>query len=313
MAASYAARRFGIRSAMPTVSALRRCPQAVVVSPRMNHYRAVSATLFETFRSYTDTVESIALDEAYLEFGQVPAAPEALAADIKAAVRARLGLVVSIGIGPNKLLAKIASKLGKPDGLYRIHAADAEQLLAPMPAGTIWGIGPRTAARLARHGINTAGDLAAAPAALLKTLLGRQAEHYRRLARGIDVRAVSADRPLKSVSWETTFAQDLGAGPALEAALRDAAEGLAKRLQRREVRPRTLTLKLRQSDFAVRTRQGRLSPASNQADALALRGGELLAAWLAEHPGASLRLLGLGGSDFAPANERDLFAAAELH
>lgn len=308
MAASYAARRFGVHSAMPMKEALRRCPEAVVIAPRMDHYRAVSAALFKIFRDFADRVESIALDEAYLEFDPAEAAaPEALAAAIKSTVRATLDLTVSIGIGPNKLLAKIASKLGKPDGLYRIRAAEAAGVLAPMPAGTLWGIGPRTRDRLAGHGIATAGDLSRAPAALLKTLLGRQGEYYRRLACGIDDRPVSPNRPLLSVSWETTFPHDLTAGDELTAVLNEAAAGLSERLRRRNLAPATLTLKLRRADFAVRTRQGRLRPPSNTVAVLAARGAELLNGWLADHPGARLRLLGLGASDFAPRNQADMF------
>lgn len=309
MAASYAVRAFGVRSAMPIVTARRRCPQAVIVTPRMERYRAVSAELFAIFREFTDAVESIALDEAYLEFDTAPD-PEALGVAIKAAVRARLDLTVSIGIGPNKLLAKIASKLGKPDGLYRIEAAEAEAVLAPMPAGAIWGIGPRTAARLARHGIRTAGDLAQAPAAQLKSLLGRQGEHYRQLARGIDERRVAADRPLLSVSWETTFDTDLTDSAALTRELDAAAEALSGRLKRRHLKPRTLTLKLRRADFAVRTHQGPIRPPGNDAALLTARGRELLHAWLAAHPGVPLRLLGLGASDFVADSQQELFAEA---
>lgn len=310
MAANYAVREFGVRSAMPIVTAKRRCPQAVIVTPRMERYRAVSAELFAIFREFTDAVESIALDEAYLEFDAGPE-PEALGAAIKSAVRNRLNLTVSIGIGPNKLLAKIASKLGKPDGLHRIDAAEAEAVLAPMPAGAIWGIGPRTAARLARHGIRTAGDLAQAPAAQLKSLLGRQGEHYRQLARGIDERRVASDRPLLSVSWETTFDTDLTDPAALTRELDVAAKALSDRLRRRRLKPRTLTLKLRRADFAVRTRQGPIRPPGNDAALLAARGRELLLAWLAAHPNVPLRLLGLGASDFAAHDQHDLFAAAQ--
>ena len=227
-AASYEARRFGCRSAMPMAEAIRRCPEAVCVRPRMERYKEVSARVFEVLESHTPLVEGLSLDEAYLDVSagvSNPKAVEALARTLKAEIRGRTGLTASVGAGPNKLVAKIASDLGKPDGLVVLFADAVIRALDPLPARAIGGIGPRSAERLEALGITTIGDLRAAPGKVLRQVFGRYAEHMRARASGLDDRPVVPEREDVSVSAEETFDTDLGDRAGMAAHVSQLADG----------------------------------------------------------------------------------------
>ncbi len=247
-AASYEAREFGIRSAMPSVEARRRCPQLIFVRGRMRVYQRESRKIFEIFRRFTPAVEGLSLDEAFLDLAGTeellgPAAE--VARELRAAVRAETGLAVSVGIAPVKLVAKIASDLAKPDGLLEVSPEDVGAFLEPLPVGRIWGIGPKARARLERAGIHTVGDLARASDLVLARELGSWGVEAARLARGEDRREVEPYREAKSYGEENTFERDVCDRQQLEAVIRAHAEAVARRLRRNGVRGRGVTVKLK--------------------------------------------------------------------
>ncbi len=309
-AASYEARRFGVHSAMPGRQARQRCPQGVFIAPRMARYREVSAQVFAIFHRFTPLVEGLSLDEAFLDVSILAADEDitAIGRAIKTAIRAETGLTASVGMGPNKLIAKIASKLDKPDGLVHIPAEQAADKLAPLPVGVIWGIGPRAQARLEEAGIRSVGQLRGAPLALLRAVFGRDGERYRCLASGIDARPVVSERPDRSVSAEETFAEDLAAGSEQDQALRDLVRALARRLSRKHLLPATLTLKVREADFTTHTRSRSFQPPGNRLEILLKIAEELLDDWRREFPDAAIRLLGIGGSRFQERDQFELFS-----
>ncbi len=309
-AASYEARRFGCRSAMPMNEAIRRCPEAVCVRPRMDRYREISARVFEVLESHTPLVEGLSLDEAYLDVSagvSNPKAVEALARTLKAEIRERTGLTASVGAGPNKLVAKIASDLGKPDGLVVLFADAVIRALDPLPARAIGSIGPRSAERLEALGITTIGDLRAAPGQALRQVFGRYAEHMRARASGLDDRPVVPEREDVSVSAEETFDTDVGNRAAMAAHVSRLAETVAARLRKKDLEAGCVVLKVRRADFRTFTRQKRVSPAVASATRLASNALELLDAWLAAHPGAQVRLLGVGAARLTTASQLSLF------
>ncbi|MDZ7644432.1 MAG: DNA polymerase IV [Woeseiaceae bacterium] len=310
-AASYEARRFGIRSAMPMRDARRRCPGLLRVKPRMDHYRAISAGIFSIFNDYSPLVEGLSLDEAFLDvtdsltlFGNA----ERIAAGIKRTVHERTGLTASVGVAPNKLVAKIASDLDKPDGLVVVGPDAVQAVLDPLPAEVIPGIGRKTLVRLHAAGIRTIRDLRTAPDRTLEQLFGRHARATRARARGQDTRPVVSDRAGKSVSAEETFDRDLVSFGEMQRELLRLAERTAARLRAKNLLAGTVQLKIRESDFTTCTRRRALQPPDNATRVLYEGGLELLRAWLDAHPGAAIRLLGIGGSDLAPAGQGDLFA-----
>lgn len=256
-AASYAARRFGVHSAMPAATARRLCPDAVFLPPRMAHYAAVSARIRAVFERYTPLVEPLSLDEAFLDvsasgrlFGDGPAIARAVKEDI----RREEGLVASVGVAPNKFLAKIASDLEKPDGLVVVDPLQVQGFLDPLPVTRIWGVGRVAAARLADHGIHRIGELRRRPVALLERLFGQSGGHLAALARGEDARPVVPEHAAKSLSHETTFAADVAGRDMLEAMLLHLVEQVAARLRRQGLAARTGQLKLRYGDFRTVTR-----------------------------------------------------------
>ena len=305
MAASYEARAFGVRSAMPMVSALRRCPKAVRLPPRFDRYSQVSGTVMAAFRSLTPLVEPLSMDEAFLDATDVEgfANDEALGRYIKALVKERTGLVVSIGIGANKTIAKIASDAGKPDGLVVVERGGEAAFLAPLPVRALWGIGPKSEGGLARAGIRTIGDLAALDAAAAQRLLGSRAGELQAMARGEDDRPVETERELKSVGAETTFPRDLPDGPELRRALADIASGVARRLRRQELRARTVAIKLRYDDFRTITRQTSLAAGIDDGAAIAGHAGALLSK--VADPDDRFRLIGIHCSNFDFDDEGD--------
>ena len=256
-AASYEARSFGVRSAMPSMQAARLCPELVFVRPRFEAYRAVSRQIRGIFRDYTPHVEPLALDEAYLDVTEdlrgIGSATR-IAELIRARIRAETGLTASAGVSYNKFLAKIASDQMKPDGLFVIRPGEGARFVAELPVRRFHGVGPRGAERMARLGIHTGGDLCARDIAFLREHFGSQADYLYRAARGIDLRRVEADRPRKSVGGERTFDRDLSSGPMLRAALENIAGIVWERIEQAQARGRTVSLKLRTADFATLTR-----------------------------------------------------------
>ena len=279
----------------------------------MSHYRSVSGQVFEVFREYTPLVEGLSLDEAFLDvtasialFGD----EEAIASAIKSRIRERTGLTASVGCAPNKLVAKIASDLDKPDGLVVVTDDNLRNTLDPLPVAVIPGIGRVTLGKLQRTGIKTIADLRSAPDRVLDNLFGRYARRMRERAMGIDDRPVVPEREDKSISAEETFDIDLADRHAMDAKLLALAERSCARMRAKSLLAGTVHVKIRQADFTTFTRQQSLSPPSNGTDRFYAAARRLLARWLDEHPGQRIRLLGVGGSDFSPAVQRDLVADA---
>jgi DNA polymerase IV len=278
-ACSYEARTFGVRSAMPTSKAARLCPSAVFVRPRMSRYVQVSQQIRGIFRSVTDLVEPLSLDEAYLDV-TVNHVGEALAGrlarEIKQAIKAQTGLTASAGVGPNKLVAKIASDVNKPDGLCIVPPEDVLDFLAPLPVTRLWGVGPKTAERLATLNVKTVADVRRLDPTLLEERLGRYGAFLYALAFGDDPRAVEASRAPKSRGSETTFASDVTELSVLLETLRGLCDEVALELSGEELRARTVTLKLRYADFTTITRSRTLERAVRDAEGLFHTARELL-------------------------------------
>jgi DNA polymerase-4 len=309
-AASYEVRRFGVHSAMPMSRALRLCPQALCVRPRMQRYQEVSGRVFGVFREITPLVQGLSLDEAFLD---VTASQELLgsATDIarliKQRIRARTGLSASVGVAPNKLVAKIASDLMKPDGLTVVTAERVRETLAPLSVRRLPGLGRKTGARVEAAGIHTLGELRSAPDAVLWPLFGRYSAWMRERASGIDERPVLAEVEEKSLSAEDTFPEDIADVRTLQRQLARLAELAASRLRARELMAACIGIKIRRGDFTTFTRQRAVAPPSCEARAVAQVAADLLARWLAGNPGAKLRLLGVVLTELTPAAQLGLF------
>ncbi len=298
-AASYEARRYGVRSAMAMSRAERLCPDLLRVPARFSVYADVSAIVLAGYRALTPLVEPLALDEAYLDCSEVSPEPggwPALGGHIKEQVREQVALAVSVGIATSKSVAKIASDLEKPDGLVVVPPGGEREFLAPLPVGRLSGVGPRGEERLAALGVRSIGDLAQVDVRLLSGIFGRWGALLHDLASGIDPRAVQSTHETKSVARERTFAQDIESGPQLERELRPIVESVSERLRRRGLRGRTVTLKLRQSNFTTSTRQRTLPYPVDDANAIHEAAAELLRREAA--PGQRYRLLGVSLSGF---------------
>lgn len=303
-AASYEARRFGVHSAMPALTAERLCPQAAFVPPDFVRYKAVSRAIHEIFRRHTEIIEPLSLDEAYLDVTEnktgLPTATK-VAIAIRRQIREELSLTASAGVAPNKFLAKIASDWRKPDGLFVIQPKDMDAFLPPLAVGRIPGVGKVTEQRLREIGIQTVGDLLAFELVALEAQFGRYGARLYWLARGIDESPVTPDRPTKSISAEDTFEQDIPL-----AKMEDAIRRLAEKVwtaSRRETRiARTVVLKLKTKEFAIRTRS--LTPNEPPASceeftAIAL----LLRDRVDLGPEQLYRLVGVGLSNFREPQE----------
>ena len=308
-AASYEARRFGVRSAMPTVRARRLCPEGVFVSPRFPRYEELSGRVFAMYREYTPLVEPLSLDEAFLDVTASEAlygGGRAVAEALRQRVKAEVGLTVSAGVAEMKLAAKIASDLGKPDGLVEVPAGGTREFLAPLPVSRLWGVGKVTEAALAKLGVHRIGQLAAAPEALVAAALGSgAARHLVALARGDDPREVVPDEPSRSVGAEETFEADLTGRAALLPHLLAQAERTARRLREAGLRGRTVTLKVKYSDFTLVTRRCTLAAATDDGAAVFAAAREQLERVELDRP---VRLIGVSVSGFeARAEQLGLF------
>ncbi|MDB5689374.1 MAG: polymerase, partial [Sphingomonas bacterium] len=255
-AASYEARRFGVRSAMASATARRRCPDLIFVKPRFETYKAVSQQIRGIFQDFTEAIEPLSLDEAYLDVSGHSAVrtATAIAEEIRARIRAETGLTASAGVSYNKFLAKLASDHNKPDGLCVVTPRNGARFVAALNVARFHGIGPVTAARMNSLGIHTGADLRAQSRAFLDAHFGKSAGYYYLAARGIDHRPVRSNRIRKSVGSETTFSRDLTAHDELVAGLAEALAGLARYIERSGAAGRTITLKVKYSDFRQITR-----------------------------------------------------------
>ncbi len=300
--ASYEARKFGVRSAMPMRTAQSLCPQAVRVGGRFDRYREISQGVMSIFRDLTPLVEPLSLDEAYLDITAAVSEsqqPAVIAADLKLRVKRELGLTISVGAATSKSVAKIASDMDKPDGLTIVAPGDERAFLAPLPINSLWGVGPRTADRLIAEGIETIADIARCDEAWLRERFGKHGAQMQRLALGQDDSAVVVRRETKSVSAETTFARDTGDPDMLQEVVNRLSQRVSHQLRRKQLRGRTVKLKLRLSDFTTFTRQHTLPYAVQAADDLSQSAGELLRAEL--YGRRRFRLVGVGVSGFEPS------------
>ncbi|HEX9050526.1 MAG TPA: DNA polymerase IV [Anaeromyxobacter sp.] len=312
-AASYEARRFGVRSAMPTARARRLCPDGVFLPPRFDRYAGLSERIFELYRRYTPLVEPLSLDEAFLDVTASRALHGAgadIARAIKAEVRASCGLAVSAGIAEVKLAAKIATDLGKPDGLVEVPAGGVEAFLAPLPVSRLWGVGHVTEEALGRIGIGTIGDLARTPEMALAGAIGAShARALRALAQGDDPREVVPDEAARSIGAEDTFGEDLRDRADLERELLAQAVRVGRRLRAAGLAGHVVTLKVKYSDFSAVTRRTTLERPTDDGHAIVDAARRLLDRVDLARP---VRLTGISVSGFAGEAERgqlDLFGA----
>ena len=295
-AANYEARKFGVHSAMSAARARKLCPHAVFVKPRMDLYAAVSRQIRSVFERFTPLVEPLSLDEAFLDVAgsQALFGPAAqIGRRIKESIRAETRLVASVGVAPNKFVAKIASDLEKPDGFVVVDENGIRDFLDPLPVGRIWGVGKVTGRVFEKLGVRTIGELRLLPEALLDQVFGSSGQHYRRLANGIDDRRVVPDRSAKSISHETTFPKDIRDRELLRACLAELVEQVGRRLRRHDRRCRTIELKIRFADFRTVTRSATLPEATDVTQELLRVGVKLLTGNLPARP-APIRLLGFG-------------------
>jgi len=310
-AANYEVRKYGVHSAMAAARAKRLCPQAIFIRPRMNYYAEVSHQIRAVFEDFTPLVEPLSLDEAFLDatgseslFGS----SANIGRLIKKRIKSELRLIASVGVAPNKFVAKIASDLDKPDGFLVVQPGEVQEFLDPLPVGRIWGVGKVTGQAFDRLGIRTIGQLRQFTVQALNGLFSSSGEHYWRLAHGMDDRPVIPDREARSISHETTFAEDIADREVLLAWLTELTEQVARRLRRHGLKGRTVELKVRFADFHTITGALTLPEPTNITQELLQGAAQLLATKL---PGRHLpvRLLGFGvtGFDGSGQSQRHLF------
>ena len=306
-AASYEARPFRVHSALPMRTALARCPQLICVRPRMAVYQAESKRIFDVFRDFTPEVEGLSLDEAFLDVSASlrlwPNATE-IAQRIKKRIRRETRLTCSIGIAPNKLVAKIASELDKPDGLVVVEPGTVEDFLSPLPMHVLPGLGPKARARLGKLGVASIADLRRIDRVTLKQVLGSSAVRFQEMAVGHDLRPVGR-RGERSLSAERTFETDLAKPGDMYRELARLTESVAARLRSKGLVATTVVVKLRRSDFTTATRQAGLANRCNDTLEILKLGRSLLDSWIRQHPQDRLRLLGIGVKGLEPAASED--------
>lgn len=311
---SYAARKFGIRSAMPMARAVRLAPHLIIVPGHHRVYGEVSKQVMERLQGLTPLVEQISIDEAFLDISDLRIPAERLARDLQARIRDELGLPSSIGIAANKLVAKIATEVGKkgargdgpPFGLTVVPAGEEAAFLAPLPADMLWGVGPKTAARLAELEMHTIGDIARWPESDLIRRFGEHGRELARHARGLDEREIVTERETKSVSQETTFTRDVSDDKSLEKTLHELSQEVARNLRASDLAGRTVKLKLRWPDFTTLTRQTTLPHPTDDGDEIAATALTLLKR--VRRGRQPVRLIGVGVSGLGtPVRQLELW------
>lgn len=310
-AASYEARAYGVRSAMPLRTAAALCPHAAFLPVRGSRYAEVSREVMGILRRYSPVVEQVSIDEAFLDVAGTRAlhgSPEGIAIGIRAAIRTELGLAASVGVANSRLVAKIASDLRKPDALVVVPAGTEAEFLDPLPIGRLWGVGAKTRAVLSDHGVRTIGDLARLPPDVLRRRLGEHGASLADRARGIDPTPIGVDANAKSVSHEHTFEQDTRDPEVIERSLLALSEGVASRLRTGGLRASTIAVKVRDSEFVTRTRQMTLRDATDQADDI-YRAALSLAR--PQVRGIRVRLLGVAATGLTERAQLALFAPDE--
>ena len=310
--ASYEARPFGVHSAMPISQAYRLCPQAIFLPVRMGHYHQVSERIFAIFERYTDVVEPLSIDEAFLDatnstrlFGTV----EDIARRIKQDIRREERLVASVGVAPNKFLAKLASDLSKPDGFLVLHEADVEAFLRDLPVSRLWGVGKQTARQLEALGLRTIGQVAQWPQAQLSKRFGSLGTHIWRLAHGLDDRPVTSHRDPQSIGAETTFAEDTDDAETLHRTLLELADKVGQRLRAEGFMAAKVTLKYRDAAFVTLTRTQSLA----EPTAVAMDLYHAVSRLLSQLPTARLkvRLLGIAAAELTSLAPQQLSLFAD--
>ena len=311
---SYAARKFGVRSAMPMSRALRLCPGLIIVPGRHRLYSDVSRQVMERLGKLTPLIEQISIDEAFLDITDLVDPPERIARGLQAGIRDELHLPSSIGIAPNKLVAKIATEVGKkaakgdkpPFGLMVVPPGKEAEFLSPLPADMLWGVGPKTAARLSELGIHTIGDIARWPEAELVRMFGENGRDMAKHAKGQDDRSVVTEREIKSISQEVTFSRDVRDDKSLEKTLIDLSAEVGRRLRRNELAGTTVKLKIRWPDFTTLTRQVTLPSTTDQDNEIAETALGLLRK--IRKSGQAVRLIGVGVSGLGrPVRQLELW------
>ncbi|NLV30501.1 MAG: DNA polymerase IV [Acidobacteria bacterium] len=300
---SYEARKFGIHSAQPISEAWKLCPRGIYLPPDMRKYARVSRLVMGILSDFTDLVEPVSIDEAFLDVTgcrRLFGAGDVIARKIRERVARELGLTASVGVAANKFVAKVASDLEKPDGLVVVEPGREREFLAPLAVGRLWGVGPRTEARLKALGIGTVGQLAALAPMDAARLLGDHGEHLWRLARGIDDRPVSAGPGCRSIGHEVTFEQDTADPGRLRNTLLDLSGRVARRLRAEGALARTVTLKFRQADFTTSTRRRSLAEPVDTAEAIFPVAFELMQGVF--RAGMKVRLLGVTVSGLEPGS-----------
>ncbi len=309
-AASYEARRYGIRSAMPSAEARRRCPHCVFITPRGRSYAEVSRQIMAILESYSPLVEQVSVDEAFVDVAgceRLFGPAEEIARQIQRRIREELGLSASIGVAPNRFLAKLASDREKPGGLVVVPPEQVEDFLRDLPIEAVWGVGEVTAARLRRLGLKTVGQLAEYPEDLLEQQFGEYGRRLHELAHGQDESPLALGVERKQVSAETTFAHDTTDREFLEAQLLRLSEQVGTRLRKKGLGGTTVTLKVRFSDFRTITRRTTERDPAGEDLAIYQRARTLLEPQLAA--GRKIRLLGVGVSNFTAVSQPSLFAS----
>ncbi len=311
-AANYEARKYGIHSAMPAAQALRRCAHVVFIKPEFPRYSEESRAIFEIFRCFTPIVQPASLDEAYLDVSE-HLEPYGSATAVAQAIRLRVqeerNLTVSVGVGPNRLIAKIASDFDKPDGLTVVKPRRVQTFLDPLPVRRLHGVGPATEKALNELGVKTIAELRALEQEALQRRFGRHGQGLYNFSRGVDERPVRTDRERKSLGSERTYAQDIRHLEEMDAQLENLAQRVAAGLQRREITARTITVKVRYPDFTTLTRSRSLDRPTASAELMATLATDLLRSTDAENRG--VRLLGVTGSGLSTGHvgpeQLDLF------
>ena len=314
-AANYVVRQFGVHSAMPTSTALKLCPEAIVLPGRLDYYADISRQLHEVFYRYTPLIEPLALDEAFLDVSGTIGlfeSVEQIGRRIKEEIWQEVELVASVGVAPNKFLAKLASDLQKPDGFVVVDGTKINEFLDPLPVSRIWGVGRITEKAFEKLGIRTIQQLRELPQDFLEERFGKLGMHVWKLAQGVDDRPVIPDRGAKSISNETTFPADIDQLDVLQSCLMELTEQVARRLRRSELRGRTVHIKVRYHDFETITRSQTLAAATSSTNELWQVALEMLTSRLPDrHLCARLLGMGVSGLESADQQQRTLFDQQE--